>query len=238
MKNEELWYFVYDLIDRENRTRREGEEITQMTEAAYEKLLRHDYPGNMRELEGIVANAVRKAREAGRHRIKRSDVEFEASTLLGVDVVAAWIRDGENRVLLRWSSGWGKWFYPARTVGGERVAKCLEEELREKFEVGADDIERAEIVKPDDRFETSRRDVPAFRLIQYSRRDRKTKYYYYYLYEVILKAERLEELRRRLAAWGDCKWASDDDLRAGRIADASETIRGLLEQLPPAAGRD
>ena len=231
IKNEELWYFVDYLVQMENRSR-DGEAIAEVTKAAFDRLLNHDYPGNVRELEGILAKAVRRAREARRCRIVRSDVEFEASTLPSVDVVAAVIGDGQGRVLLRWSSAWARWFFPARIVGGERVAKCLEEELRDKFQVAEDHWERLDILKPAARFGAPRRGLPSFKLIQYSRRDGKTRHYHFYLYKVVLKAEGLEELRRRLDIWGDCVWADEDALSGREMGEVSDSVQQLRRQLP------
>ena len=235
IKNEELHYFVDDLVQRENRAA-EGQEITELTQAAFDRLLSHDYPGNVRELEGVMAKAVRKAREARRRRIVRSDVEFEASTLPSADAVVAVIRDREKRVLLRWSSGWEMWFFPARRVGDNWIGECLESALKE-LQVSQEDVERAEIMQSEKTLEAARRGVSSCRLIQYSRRDRKTKHYHFYLYEVVLKAESLAELQRRLDGRGDCVWVEEETLRGGEMGDVSGTVQLLLRQFSPSAAK-
>ena len=224
-------------MQRENRAT-EGQAITELTRAAFDRLLSHDYPGNVRELEGVMAKAVRKAREARRRRIVKSDVEFEASTLPSADVVVAVIRDQEKRVLLRWSSGWEKWFFPARSVGDKWIGECLESALKEELQVSQEDVERTEIMQSEKALDAARRGVPSCGLIQYSRRDRKTKHYHFYLYEVVLKAESLAELQRRLDGRGDCVWVEEEALRGGEMGETSGTVKLLLRQFWPSAATE
>src|SRR6185436_4413484 len=52
-----------------------------ISQSALAALLDHDYPGNYRELQSLLRNAVKKARRMQDHVIRARDIEFEKSSL-------------------------------------------------------------------------------------------------------------------------------------------------------------
>jgi sulfur relay (sulfurtransferase) DsrF/TusC family protein len=168
--------------------------IESVSRPALEKLLEHDYPGNVRELETVLASAVHSARQARAQVVCAKDVIFGETTLPRKDEILAFIvpaQPGDNRLLLLWSPSWATWFFPTRPVRHETAEVTLRSELSERLGLEAGDYEVVPLSDP-----------AHIRLIDYSRREQKMKHYDFR--PVLVRVA--EQAERRLDARPTARW--------------------------------
>ena len=151
---------------------------------AVQKLLDHDYPGNVRELQSAVIRAAGRARARLSTQIGEPDIVFEDSTLPRQDAVLVVIATEEG-VLLNWNSYWRQYFFPGRRVETETSRQCLEREMKDKFGLERDDYT----------FEPMFADDSNLRLIRYSKRQKKLKHFHFDVFRVALGMEVQSKLK-------------------------------------------
>lgn len=182
--------------------------IAAVSRPAIEKLLDHDYPGNVRELETVLAAAVRSARQARTSSISAVDVVFGETTLPRKDECLAFIvpaQPEDRRLLLLWSASWATWFLPTRPFAHEAFEITLRTELQERVGLEHGDY-KVELLP----------DLSHICLIDYSRRERKMKDYDFRA--VLVRVS--ESAERRIADRPTVKWV---ELRAdGSIAGTQD----------------
>lgn len=152
-----------------------------ISQGALAKLLRHDYPGNHRELQSLLQTAVKKATRLQDTVIRTSDIEFEKSPLPPQHSVIAVIKKRERDTewfLLRFNPYWLQYFL----IGGRFEAhhQTFENALREE-------LHRKIVLSPDHYLFKPAEVAQEIRLIQYSERDQQLKHYLFHLYGVTLK---------------------------------------------------
>jgi len=147
--------------------------VSRVSHQALDKLMAHDYPGNVRELETVLARAVGAARQANLDSLTSEDISFDESTLPREDAVVGFVTRQTAKgaeLLLIWNANWGKWFVPAGHVRDETFEDRLRRELQERLGLAANYYVDNPIPA-----------VPSLRLIQFSRREQRLKHYYFRL---------------------------------------------------------
>jgi len=202
-----------------------GKHVQGLSRAAYDKLARYDYPGNVRELEALLTQAVGQARQARRGVIAAADIVFGDSALPRKDAVVAFVVPPEGHprklLLLLWSASWGRWFLPSRTVEYDTFERCLQRELEERLGLEASMY----TFGPLERF-------PTIRLIQFSRREQRVKLYEFRAFRVVLREARSFDDRptvrwltpEELVGPADEGRPLSETLLAGPFRDALDTI--------------
>lgn len=189
-KHTDLRYLVdYCLQDEQVNPRRTsrgtkgdpGErEVQAITAAALLKLEGHDFPGNFRELQHVLARAATNAVRAGSPTVTEADIQFDESTLPRQDSIIALILrevDGREEVLLRWSPSRNAYFFPGgRVEAGLTYEQALHRDLRNKLGLRLRDYRAHPVVgaKP-------------LSLIEYSGSERIRKQYYFHAYRIAMR---------------------------------------------------
>lgn len=91
--------------------------IKSISRAAIEKLKMHTFPGNFRELENTLLEAVKKANRLRSSVILREDILFHGPSLKQRDVVNILPKiteSGTVKILLQWDTGWRHYYF----IGG------------------------------------------------------------------------------------------------------------------------
>jgi 8-oxo-dGTP pyrophosphatase MutT (NUDIX family) len=193
--------------------------VQRVTQSAVDRLMDHDYPGNVRELQAVLATAVDRAASRRSITLTSSDIVFRESTLPRQDSVMAIItrdNDAGVEVFLRLNPHWNKWVLPGgRVEPDETYEACLERQLMEQLRLAADgrqDYTYAPIPV-----------APPIRMIQDSSRDARPKDYHFHFYRLTVTKEGFEK------SVLSTRWVPVSALRSGSSRDVtlSDALRNF-----------
>ena len=192
-----------------------------LSKAALDLLQKHEYPGNIRELEDILCRAVASAMAANSEKITSSDIQFRASTLPQLDkIVAFLVRDGSEgrEVLLRRSPHWRNFEFPGARVEDSdgTYEKCIARTLEEKLGL-----------KPGEYVADHVHGSTAVEMIDYSGRDKQLKQYHCYAYNVSVEVDSAD-----LGTADNFLWAPFDSLRSEGWRSANNVSPMVAPLLP------
>ena len=183
-RKEDLEYLIDHILQKPdiNPQRKDGERIIhKISKGALEKLREWDYPGNYRELEYALKDAVKRVKSSRSRIILEEDIQFEEPALPITEsafILPKVVEADGAKYLLQWNYHWGNYsFIGGRFEEEDQIVgrPTIEREVKDKLKLSPDQYK---LVFLDG-------DGPKeIYIIQYSRREHKRKFYHFLFYGV------------------------------------------------------